>query len=91
MKYINNGTVLNVWNVGLCVCLSSLTVQVIYLKGLTLQTVTEIRYLEVIIASKLSFKSHLSSIISKAYGALKTLTLAQASLPLSIRQCLYKP
>ena len=62
----------------------------IYLNGLPLQTVTEIRYLGVIIDSKLSFKSHISSIISKAYGALKTLARAQASLPLSIRKRLYK-
>ena len=74
--------------------LRSLTSQcnnaMIYLNGLPLQTVTEIRYLGVIIDSKLSFKSHISSIISKAYGALKTLTRAQASLPLSIRKRLYK-
>ena len=74
--------------------LRSLTSQcnnaMIYLNGLPLQTVTEIHYLGVIIDSKLSFKSHISSIISKAYGALKTLTRTQASLPLSIRKRLYK-
>ena len=62
----------------------------IILDGSPLKTVSEICYLGVHIDSALSFKNHINSIISKAYGALKTLSRVQRYLPLVTRKMLYK-
>ena len=62
----------------------------IILDGSPLKTVSEICYLGVHIDSALSFKNHINCIISKAYGALKTLSRVQRYLPLVTRKMLYK-
>ena len=62
----------------------------ILLDGSALQTVSEVRYLGVLIDSTLSFKGHIDSITSKAYGALSTLRKVQTYLPLNTRKLLYR-
>ena len=59
----------------------------IIMDGSPLKTVSEICYLGIHIDSALS---HINSIISKAYGALKTLSRVQRYLPLVTRKMLYK-
>ena len=61
------------------------------LDGSPLKTVFEICYLAFYIDSALSFKTHINSIISKAYnGALKTSSRVQRYLPLVTRKMLYQ-
>ena len=51
----------------------------ILLDGSPLRTVSEFRYLGVLLDSNLSFKSHINSITSRAYGALYTQEITDLS------------
>ena len=62
----------------------------ILLDGSPLRTVSEFCYLGVLLDSDLSFKSHINSITSRAYGALYILRKSQTYLPLKTRKLLYR-
>ena len=62
----------------------------ILLDGSPLRTVSEFRYLGVLLDSDLSFKNHINYITSRAYGALCTLRKSQTYLPLKTRKLLYR-
>ena len=62
----------------------------ILLDGSPLRTVSEFQYLGVLLDSNLSFKSHINSITSRAYGALCTLRKSQTYLLLKTRKLLYR-
>ena len=58
--------------------------------GSPLQTVSEFRYLRVLLDSGLTFRNHINCFTSKAYGALSSLRKSQKHLPLVTRKLLYR-
>ena len=58
--------------------------------GSPLQTVSEFRYLGVLLDSGLTFRNHINCFTSKAYGALSSLRKSEKHLPLVTRKLFYR-
>ena len=58
--------------------------------GSPLQSVSEVKYLGVLLDSTLSFRKHIDCITSQAYGALSTLRKSQTHLPLATLKISYR-